>query len=64
MNEADEAHKITELNMAISLSNLSTEKLETTGQCHNCFEHLYEQVPFCDADCRDDYEQRKRFKGS
>lgn len=35
--------------------------LPFTGQCHNCEEGLEDPKRFCDADCRDDYEQRIRF---
>lgn len=29
------------------------------GQCHNCGEAI-EGAAFCDADCRDDWQARKR----
>lgn len=37
------------------------ESLSYIGMCHNCLESL-EEAHFCDADCRDDYEKRLRFK--
>ena len=38
-----------------------TEKLDPAGVCHNCYETVdYPTALFCDADCRDDYEARKR----
>lgn len=33
------------------------------GQCHNCLEPVPDGAAFCDADCRDDWQQRKRLRG-
>ena len=30
------------------------------GSCHNCLEPVAEGRVFCDADCREDYEFRKK----
>ena len=30
------------------------------GQCYNCAEPVKSGVTFCDADCRDDWQVRKR----
>ncbi len=30
------------------------------GQCHNCDASVLPGHAFCDADCRDDWEKRKR----
>ena len=32
-----------------------------SGMCHNCCEPLEDGL-FCDTDCRDDHQQRARFK--
>lgn len=34
--------------------------LAPVGACHNCDEPLEQGRAFCDADCRDDYDARKR----
>lgn len=34
------------------------------GQCHNCLEPVGEGARFCDADCRDDWQQRNRMRGN
>ena len=28
------------------------------GRCHNCAAPLAEGLPYCDADCRDDHQER------
>jgi len=33
-----------------------------TGHCHNCEEQVEHPRRFCDADCRDDYEARKKME--
>ena len=33
------------------------------GQCYNCDEPVGEAATFCDADCRDDWQARKRLQG-
>lgn len=40
--------------------NRPDEPLPQTGRCHNCGEPVTEL--FCDADCRDDWERRKRMR--
>lgn len=30
------------------------------GRCYNCEADVIEGAPFCDADCRDDYQARRR----
>jgi hypothetical protein len=30
------------------------------GLCHNCHEPVADCAQFCDADCRDDWQARKR----
>lgn len=34
------------------------------GQCHNCLEPVGEGATFCDADCRDDWQARRRLQGA
>ena len=34
--------------------------LPAAGQCYNCLSALPEGTRFCDADCRNDYANRKR----
>lgn len=36
--------------------------LPYTGRCHNCGEVTGNDMRFCDADCRDDFERRERIK--
>ncbi|MFT3758456.1 hypothetical protein [Thauera sp.] len=33
------------------------------GRCYNCDEFLAEGLTFCNADCRDDWQLRKRMQG-
>lgn len=60
-DEVDIAHEIEIDQMNRLLANRTREKLPFIGLCHNCLEPLPE-AHFCDADCRDDYERRVRFK--
>lgn len=36
------------------------ELISFTGKCHNCHESLDDGKRFCDVDCREDFEARKR----
>lgn len=36
------------------------EPLPFTGACYNCHETTEDSLRFCDVDCRDDFEARKR----
>lgn len=47
-----------ELDREIALKNRKPQ-LDAIGSCYNCGEET--KGCFCDADCRADYEQRKRF---
>jgi hypothetical protein len=61
-NEADEADNIIEANLQIALQN-ARRQVHThpfTGLCRNCSDHI-DQGAFCDAFCRNDYEQRAIF---
>ena len=44
--------------LCIANARVQVKKLES-GFCHNCGEKV--QGEFCDADCRTDWEKRKRF---
>lgn len=35
-------------------------RLKPCGRCYNCNEPIAKGLPFCDADCRDDYEWRTK----
>ena len=57
---------------AIDLANQETDthlsaallrkapSMPRTGTCYNCDEAVISDAMFCDADCRSDYEKRKR----
>ncbi|MCL1124212.1 hypothetical protein [Shewanella surugensis] len=56
---ADRAAAQEQLNINVAMANrVKTPRLPKIGRCHNCHEPIAK--PFCDADCRDGYEQRKR----
>ncbi|MBM7070901.1 DUF2116 family Zn-ribbon domain-containing protein [Shewanella sp. 202IG2-18] len=62
-DNADIAADLQEQHIKAALSSRDTSpKLKFTGYCHNCEESLKEGERFCDADCRDDFEQRQRMK--
>lgn len=61
MDVVDNAQRNIDLSLKISLSNREENTL-TKGACHNCGESV--EGAFCDAECRDDYEQRKKFNGA
>ena len=58
---ADEACAMEGLYLAAALTQRIPLKISLNGTCHNCAEPSDEL--FCDADCRDDYEQREKFNG-
>lgn len=45
---------------AMHQSKKKVVTLQPTGECYNCDEKVEIDKLFCDADCRDDYEKRKR----
>lgn len=61
MDAADRAAEYTELDQAIALQR-RCEELPPTGRCYNCRDTV-DSGAFCDPDCRDDYEKRKRMRG-
>lgn len=48
------------LNQQLRAARQKPEILPFTGSCYNCSEGLEPGHRFCDTDCRDDYEARKR----
>ncbi|EBV5493267.1 TPA: hypothetical protein ACF67X_004321 [Salmonella enterica] len=60
-DEADIASEVEQLRTDAALSNRERHALPETGYCHNCGERISTGL-FCDADCRDDYEKRERFR--
>lgn len=63
-NEGDLGHEAEEFerNLAMTRHRAARNRgLPYTGFCHNCGTSTVEL--FCDADCRDDYEQRMRMEG-
>ena len=63
MNEGDLGHKAEEIfkEAALSEAKRRRQKYYFTGLCWNCSETINEGA-FCDTDCRDDHQQRERFK--
>ncbi|HDR2590893.1 hypothetical protein ACEV60_27295 [Enterobacter ludwigii] len=57
MDEGDLASQAEQTRLAQLLNGRTRAALPVTGLCHNCSEPL-DNVHFCDADCRDDYEKR------
>ncbi|MFZ5001157.1 hypothetical protein ACOY5P_17445 [Enterobacter asburiae] len=57
MDEVDLASLAEQSRLAHLLKGRTRASLPFTGLCHNCSEPL-DNVHFCDADCRDDYEKR------
>ena len=57
--EDDLEQQTIELHFQQAMNNVKkmNTRLEPTGDCYNCDE---EDQLFCDIDCRDDYEKRKR----
>ena len=59
-DEADEADKIIEANLQISLDNCRRKNISHpfTGICRNC-DHPVSEGAFCPGgECRDDYQRR------
>lgn len=59
----DAANKIVQLEIDVLIKNrrnqLEKETLTLKGSCYNCEEPLQGKL-FCDVDCREDYDKRKR----
>ena len=62
-DEADRAQAIVEQALEIALKNQkSNPKLRPVGRCRWCDETIREGL-VCDADCRDDFEKSRKFRG-
>lgn len=62
-DQIDQAQEHEQMRRDIALREQAAKpKMPFTGQCHNC-EAPIKAGCFCDADCRDDYEQREKLKG-
>lgn len=46
--------------LALRAAHNHAPDLSAIGQCHNCQASVPEGVRFCDCDCRNDYDTRKR----
>lgn len=46
--------------IALRAAHSHAPDLPATGYCHNCDASLPHGVRFCDCDCRNDYDARKR----
>jgi len=64
MDIFDEATLREEFHREISLRNAraGAQVLASTGRCLWCDEPLDTLRPFCDADCRDDYERDQKLQ--
>lgn len=62
-DQVDQAQKFEQMRRDIELrEQASKPSMPFKGECYNC-EDPITQGCFCDADCRDDYEQREKLKG-
>jgi hypothetical protein len=59
-DEVDAANEQVEMTLAAARQRRAPT-LPAVGECYNCGETLRFGV-FCDADCREDYEKRKRHR--
>ncbi|EBX7464781.1 hypothetical protein DS565_01030 [Salmonella enterica subsp. enterica serovar Bareilly] len=60
-DEADIANDIELERLDVLILNRTRHSLPETGHCYNCGDSVPYGL-FCDADCRDDYDKRERFK--
>ena len=63
MDVADIASENDEFNLLEA--KVSSRKPNTptpTGRCHYCDEIVAEHQPFCDAECRDEYDRELRLR--
>ncbi|EEN5588745.1 DUF2116 family Zn-ribbon domain-containing protein [Salmonella enterica subsp. enterica serovar Mountpleasant] len=58
-DEADIAGDIERTRLDALILNRERHLLPATGHCYNCGEPIPVGL-FCDADCRDDYDKRKK----
>lgn len=59
-DEADIAGDIERERLDVLILNRNHHSLPEVGHCYNCGDVVPRGL-FCDADCRDDYDQRERF---
>lgn len=66
MDIADIGNEVTEQLTSVALAriraNANVVKYPPKGTCYNC-DNLVENKPFCDPECRDDFEQSLRRGG-
>jgi hypothetical protein len=62
MNEADDADVTCELllGIAINAARAPIKRLMPNGTCYNCQLGLSHTGAFCNANCRDDWQDRER----
>jgi hypothetical protein len=60
MDIIDQANDLIDQEMAARLSSRKYNTLAPTGECYNCGELVDIPRTFCDADCRDDWDRRRR----
>lgn len=62
MDILDQADEVIEMTLANQITDVrrTAKYLPTTGFCHYCYSPVDKSQHFCDADCRDDYDQRKQ----
>lgn len=58
----DQAEATEQLFLNVALSHRKPE-LKDTGKCHWCEEPVLGNAHFCDADCRNDFEQDQKRRG-
>ena len=60
-DQLDQENELSEQHLQHAL-NTKAHQPRYTGLCHNCTEHI-EAGAFCSPECREDWEQRQRFRG-
>lgn len=67
MDDIDRAQEQAEKILAATIAAVPHDTLPSVGDCYNCGASVPDGHRFCDADCRDDYDQRtaarRRSKG-
>lgn len=53
----------TELAIQAHATRAAEQRLTPMGECYNCGAQIPDDHTFCDADCRDDYQHRRRYGG-
>jgi len=62
MDDADRADSDIEVLLAyqINVARKAPPPMPAVGQCYNCHEGVPPGHRFCDSDCEQDYQRRKR----